>query len=280
MEIINGALKKYINLSILEIFLFSISGTVFFYILKNLILPTVHLKVEMESFPVNLLFLLFWFLIFILGKRLFQGFYKFAASFIPYTFKSKDWSKQWDHQGNIRLWENEDNALYVTDSNSGCILKRHYWKNLEMSFLCKFPTGTDDQTVGIIFRAKSLSDYLMVQINDKGKMIVPHIRMEGNWETTRQPNYALNFEKDVYFDVILRVIDEKVELFINGNTMLKWTIPTNSDLTSADKNEKYEDTIVPAIDFRKGYGRIGFRAFQGENAVIKNLKVKRLPSIF
>lgn len=280
MELLNSALKKYINLSILEILLFSLSGLAIFYIFEiPTFLPFLNNSSgvkDLSSFPNNLFFLLFWLLIFLLGKRVLTGIFKFVFSFKSYKFKSKDWPNNWIYQGNIRLWEEDNNFLYVTDSNSGGILKHHYWKNLEINFECMFPPGSDDQTIGIIFRAKSLSDYLMVQINDKEKQIVPHVRMEGRWETPRRPKYEMSFERNNFFDVKLRIINEKVELFIRGTKLLDWNIPTNSDLTSADKEKRHVDTIVPIIDFRQSYGMIGFRAYQGEGGVIKNLSVKRI----
>ncbi len=284
MEILNSVIKRHVNFSLLELFLFSLSGLGLYYIVQiSSFLPFLNsasTQKGMSSFPFNVFFILFWFLLFLIAKRVIESIFKFSTSLKKYKFKSNDWPNKWDYQGNIRLWENEDNSLYITDSNSGCILKHHYWKNLEMSFKLMFPQGTDDQTLGIIFRAKSLSDYLMVQINDKSKQIVPHIRMEGNWETTRQVTYNKIFEKNIFFKVKLKILNEKVELFIEDDKMLDWNIPTNSDLTSGDKdNKRYSDTIVPTIGFRKNYGRIGFRAYQGENAVVKNLSVKRMPSI-
>ncbi len=313
MDITNAILKRHTSFSLLELFLFVIFGLGLYYVFQLswvfpfLNSPVTHQK-DINSFPVNFFFIIFWFLLFFIFKRVAIGVYKYLISFRKYTFKSSDWPKKWNYQGNIRLGEPKENCLYVTDSNSGCILKHHFWKNLEISFKCRFmpqteeqialeaalaadPTNesvkkrrdqnkADDQTFGIIFRAKSLSDYLMIQINE-GRRIVPHIHMEGRWETTRLSTYNLNstLERGVFINFKLRVLDEKVELFIEGDTKLEWIIPTNSDLQSADLSKIYIDAIVPRIDFRTGYGRVGFRAYQGECAVIKHLQIKRLPGI-
>jgi 3-keto-disaccharide hydrolase len=281
MEILNSFLKK-LNLSGLEIFSFIALGLGFLKALHApALLPYLNSysqNRDLNTFPYNVFFVFLWLLFFLVGKRLAQGILKFLSSFLKYSFRSDSWPKEWEYQGNIRLGD-EENFLLVTDSNSGCILKNHYWKNFEMEFKCKFPTGTDDQTLGIIFRAQSLSDYLMIQINNKVKKIVPHIRTEGKWETMRLSTYDIKttFRENVVFDVILRVLNEKVELFINGNQQLDWNIPTNSDLNSSNPDKRHSDTIVPRIEFRNSYGKIGFRAYQGESAMIKDLSVKRIP---
>lgn len=284
MEILNAILKRYINFSLLELSLFSLFGLVIYYILQIPsflpFLDSASGQKDINNFPANAFFIIFWFLLFFLAKKVVDSIFRYIFSFRKYNFRSEDWPSKWEYQGNIRLWESEENSLYITDSNSGCILNHYYWKNLEISFECMFPETADDQTLGIIFRAKSLSDYLMIQINDKEKQIVPHIRMEGRWETPRQPKYDLTFEKNVFFNVRLRILNEKVELFINGNSYLDWIIPTNSDIVLVTNESQHRsDTIVPKIDFRKSYGRIGFRAYQGENAVVKNLSVRRIAGI-
>lgn len=284
MEILNAILRRYINLSLLEIFLFLSLGVVLYYILSIFSLFVFLNKSsdqsEFSNFIVSIFFILFWFLVFLVGKGVIQDIFKFVSSFKEYNFKSKHWPREWEYQGNIRLGDEHD-SLLIIDSNSGCILKNNYWKNLEINFKCKFPAGSDDQTLGIIFRAKSLSDYLMIQINNKMKKIIPHIRMEGGWETTRHTTYDINtvLERNVFFNVKLMILNENVELFINGDRKLDWCIPTHSDLQSVKKIDNLEDVVVPKIDFRKIYGRIGFRAYQGESAVIKKLSIKRIPNI-
>ena len=283
MEIINAILKKYINFSLLEIFFFSLFGLGFYYIVQmSSFLPFLNSasqQKDINSFPANAFFLLSWFLLFLIIKRGIEFIYKFFSSFRKYNFKSDDWPKKWEYQGNIRLCESEEDSLYITDSNSGCILKYHYWKNLEIKFQCKFPEGEDNQILGIIFRAKNLSDFLMVQINNKDKKITPHIRMEGVWETIDGPNINTELERNVFFDVVLKVLNERVELFINNNRELNWFVATNSDIVLTKKDDT-ENTIVPNIDFRKIYGRIGFRAYYNEGAIVKNLSVKRIAGIF
>lgn len=289
MEFINAAIKKYVNFTLFDLILFSLSGLGFYYVFQTptflTFLNSSSKQKDISSFPVNVFFLLFWVLLYIFAIKLIEIAYKFFSSFRIYKFKSSDWPRKWDFQGNVRIWKLEKNVLNITDSQSGCILKNHYWKNLELTFQCMFPLGTDDQVFGIIFRAQSLSDYFMIQIHNNSeaikKKIIPHIRMEGNWETTRHSTYDLNLNliQNDYSEVKLKVLNEKVELSINGVTCLDWIIPTNSDLKSGNKNARFVDTIVPKINFRKSYGRIGFRAAQGEQVVIKGLLIKRLPGI-
>lgn len=286
MEFLNGVLKRYISLSILEIILFTLLGLGIFQIFQipNFLpfLNSSSNQRELDKFPINAFFILSWFLTYLIGKRIIQGIFKYASSFFKYNFKNKDWPRKWEYQGNIRLAEDE-NSLLVTDSNSGCILKNHYWKNLEINFDCVFPNNDDDQTLGIVFRAKNLSDYLMVQINGKEKEIVPHIRMEGKWETPRRGTFKLNaaLDRNVPHKIRLNVVEEKVELYIDNTKMLDWFIPTNSDLVLASPKDdpKEKSGFVPEIDFRNTYGLIGFRAYQGECAIVKNLSVSRIASI-
>lgn len=285
MELLNAILKRNINLSLIELLSFLLFGLGFYYIFQNpgvlSFLNTLTQQKDVKDFPVNVFFIISWFLLYSVSRKILSAVFKYLFSFREYKFQTSDWPRKWERQGNIRLWDSLDNSLYITDSNSGCILKHHYWKSLEISFQCMFPPTRDDQTFGIIFRAKSLSDYLMIQINNKEKKIVPHIRVEGRWETTRITTYNIetDFEQNVFYKIILRAVDEKVELFINNSKQLDWIIPTHTDLSSADRSKPYVDTIIPKIDFRTSYGRIGFRAYQGENAVVKNLSVKRIASI-
>ena len=284
MEFLTGVLKKYVNLSLWEIFLFSLLGLILFQTFQTpTFLSFLHnysYQKELDSFPFNAFFILIWFLAYFIIKKIIQSIFKYIFSFFSYAFKTKDWPRKWEYQGNIRLADAE-NSLLVTDSNSGCLLKNHYWKNFELSFDCMFPTNNDDQTLGIAFRAKSLSDYLMIQINGNEKEIVPHIRMEGNWETPRRWTYKLTttLDRNVFYKVKLNVVNKKVELYMDNNKLLDWNIPTHSDLILAKSTDKHEESFVPRIDFSDSYGRIGFRAYQGECAVIKNLYVKRIASI-
>jgi hypothetical protein len=281
MEFLNEIFKK-LNLSGLEFFLFTSLGLILYKILQIPALLSFLNKyyplADLNSFPNSIFFVLLWFLVFLNGKRIIHGFLKFLSSFFQYEFKSSDWPQKWERQGNIRL-RIDENSLFITDSNSGCILKHHYWKNLEINFECKFPETDDDQTFGTIFRAESLSDYFMIQIN-KANQIVPHIRIEGKWETPRQSTYNISppMERNVYYSVKISILNEKVELFINNIRYLEWYIPTNSDIPLVGSQDNLKNTFVPNIDFRKSYGRVGFRAFPGESVIIKNLLIRRIPN--
>ncbi len=285
MEIVNGVLKKAVNFSILEVSIFFFLGIGFYYLFQQpkflSFLDFIFHQHDIDRFPLILFFILSWSLLFLIIKKILVALYKFALSFRKYDFNSLDWPDRWEYQGNVRIWESEKNALYVTDSNSGCILKNHFWKNFEMNFKCKFPNGNDYMILGIIFRAKKLSDYLMVQIHNKDdkKQINPHIRMEGVWELVEGgPKLNIELEKNIFYDVHLRVFNQRVELFINDDKQLDWFLPTNSDIALKEHEAKTdrENAIVPKIDFRKKYGRVGFRAYGNEGAIIKDLSIKRL----
>ncbi len=87
----------------------------------------------------------------------------------------------------------------------------------------------------------------------------------------------IRLDKDTFYKVYLKVLNDHVELFIDGTKELDWLIPTNSDIKLHDEKKGFEDTIVPKIDFRKIYGRVGFRAYGNEGAIINELSIKRLP---
>jgi hypothetical protein len=278
MELLNAFAKRYTNFSLWELTFFVFFGAFFFYLFKNLLGFFNQSNLHIESFPINLFFVIFWILFFLLGRKIINGIYRYFRSFFNYEFVEKHWPHQWEFQGGIRIWPQMDKALYVTDSNSGCLLKNHYWKNFEMTFQCKFPNGTDNQVIGIIFRAKNLSDYLMVQIHHDESQINPHVRMEGIWERIYGNWPVTNLTRNRLFNVNLKVIDEKVNLSINGTEVLSWFIPTNSDIRTSGTSDT-KDAFVPKIDFRSIYGKVGFRAYENEGAIIKNLKIKRIKSI-
>lgn len=279
MDFLNQFLKN-ISLSTLKLFLFTLLGLIAANTLPLVSQINPYLRFNLNSFPYTILFILLWILIFLLIKKVLSFSFKFLISFKIYKFDEEDFPKKWDYQGNIRL-DTDKKSLIVTDSNSGCILKNHYWKNLEISFKCIFPE-VDDATLGIIFRARSLSDYLMIQINGKENYINPHIRIEGKWETARQGTYPIinPIQRDNPYRIKLRAVNQNVELFINNEKQIDWNIPTNSDISSVKIAEKdLENAFIPEIDFRNEYGRIGFRAYQGEQAIISNLKVRRIANI-
>ncbi len=286
MEVLNKILGRYINFSLLELFLFLISGLAlyFFFQKPQLILGTIGTQqINLNSSIINIFFIILWFLIYITIKKALVFTVKFLLSFREYEFESHHWPSKWEYQGNIRLGEDK-NSLFITDSNSGGILKNYYWKNVNISFDCKFQVGKDG-TLGIIFRAKNLSDYFMIQINNKERRITPHIRISGLWETNEEPTYDPPLTVARFYKITLQAVNENVKLFIDGNQTLDWNIPTNSDikltkilnrLSMEEDSQKADNSLVPRIDFRNQYGQIGFRSFPGESAIIKNLIVRRI----
>lgn len=260
-------------------FLFTLLGLIIFNTFPLVSQGNPYLGVKLDSFPNNVFFILLWILIFLLIKRALSFSIKFLISFKTYKLQDEDFPKEWEYQGNIRL-DVDGKSLIIADSNSGCILKNRYWKNLEISFKCIFPEA-DDAILGIIFRARSLADYLMIQINGKMNYINPHIRIEGKWETARLGTYpiAKPIQRNVTYKIKLRVVNRNAELFIDNEKQMDWNIPTNSEISSVLPKENLQDTFVPKIDFRNKYGKIGFRAYQGEQAIISNLRIRRIANI-
>ena len=209
MEIFNSTLKGYTRFSIKEVVIFALWGLLLFYLSTQpgftRELSRFFPRQELKDFPSNIFFVLVWFFSYLFFKKMGISIGKYLFSFRRYNFNSKNWPKGWEYQGNVRPWD-EENTLYITDSNSGCLLRRHFWKNLEMNFQFKFLNGGDNPILGIILRAKNLSDYLMVQINCPDNKIIPHVRIDGIWETIDGPWEVIPLYRRLYRAMIFTVL--------------------------------------------------------------------------
>lgn len=210
---------------------------------------------------------------------------------------------EWIFQGSLNFI---GDSLEITASDSGGLIKDYLYKNFLMTFNLKIVNGG---RAGIIFRAQDLENYLMLQIvlQDGFKFpdgsvgtriydIVPHIRFLGSWETfniTPEPYHSTRLkyicEKGLLIN--LEVKDYMAILTIKSNNEteeFRWNIPTHTELNiyrqqvaseeSSDitKIDPLDGKFVPKIWFRDRHGRIGFRAYAWEKAVVSDLKIKKI----
>lgn len=270
-----------------------------------------RLSFEYLTYDLNILiiigWILFWLTLFLLVEFLVSSsikIWQFLNKFIKqeYRLSHENWPKGWILQGGISLEKYQErktskSQLAIALSNSGCLLRGGFWcfptrwKNFNMDFDLIFPSE-ESRAMGIIFRAEDLENYYMLQIRawkEEGHeiLIKPHVRLYGNWEVIDlKKEDLLNHIK---FDSTTRTLHVRIEIkdlfasiFIkklntNESLIYKWSIPSNTEpnLIQHEKDE-IKAGLVPTIPFRNSYGMIGFRAYPGEKAIIRNLKVRSI----
>ncbi len=272
--------------------------------------------VSFESLPFDsrlifYLFLsLFWIAVFLSIKvvihfilltiRATKTFFNEFGIFI-YKLSLNEWPKDWVTQGGICLEEykikkENKQQLIVSLSNSGCLIPGK-WKNFEMSFDLIFPEE-ESRAVGIVFRAQDLENYFMLQIRAWKQEnfevnIKPHIRFYGNWEVIdlgkKDLLNSVKFQStNSPLSVKLKVSKQFACIYANSKIMFQWALPSNTEInviqynlnnqnnSGNDDSSKGKGGLVPNIHFRETYGKIGFRAYPGERAVIRSLEIKSI----
>jgi len=258
-----------------------------------------------EKLLVIMCWFIFWIFIYLVIKFLLALVVKLWRYFEKneYELSFRNWPKEWIIQGGVHLENhNENPQLEVAFSNSGALIKEKKWKDFEIKFELIFPKDNPNQesrVLGMIFRAKDLENYLMVQImarrqknEDYNIIVKPHIRYFGNWEVfdlqkedmlgTIRHNSTTKSLK-----VCMQVKDLFANVFINNTHVYNWTIPSNTEVNliqhgerlgnnSDNQKSKGKGGLVPEISFRNSYGKIGFRVYPGERAIVRNLKIKKI----
>lgn len=230
-----------------------------------------------------------------------------------FNFAPPSNAKNLIYQGRIELLA--DNSIFSTNSESGYLFKKMWWKDFLITFKFKFDSteisvvrgvfdiakGIEDMLhyfnfIGIIFRAQSLEDYFMISIgvlknridyealqNKKilDVVITPHIRLAGKWERFGGQGLNTKIKIDDFTQVRCFVKGTEAVIEINGKS-LKWNLPTNFDKVVIDSVEKesYEparlsSTNSTKIPFRTSFGMIGFRTSGAEHAIVKDVNIKR-----
>jgi hypothetical protein len=210
----------------------------------------------------------------------------------------------WVFQGSLKM---AGNSLELTASNSGCLIRDYLYKNFILTCNMKISNGGRGS---LIFRAKDLENYLMIQFEladtPDGTIvqdIIPHIRHSGNFETFKiyHPVYpnekyfpiAVRYSSKDGFLINLKVKDNIVALTLGDEGQeFYWNIPTHTEQNILNGNpmqiieplnklesltgrtDPLDGIFVPKIWFGNSYGRIGFRAWGLEKIIINNLKIE------
>lgn len=234
------------------------------------------------------------------------------------------WSKTKNYQFDNDLksliyqgWvEIKNDSLYITNSESGFLIKNLWWKDFTATFNFKFDKTEiaivrgifnkqyiiEDKIhhfnfVGFLFRAQSLEDYFMFSVgvsknnddyhklrnkNSIDVIITPHIRLGGKWERFGGRGLGTIIKINSFNFVRCEVVGTTATIEINGKSFV-WNLPTNFDkvVVDSERKEGYDpaklaNTNSSTIPFRNNFGMIGFRATGAENVLIKDVVIKRL----
>ncbi len=232
--------------------------------------------------PESILKILLWFGLFHIIKIFWVFICELTKRGKDYSFESKNWQKEWIFNGQSYTHSNPDRII-IRSSRVGCLLKKYVWKNLGLACEMRFLKDAPMKHVGLIFRAKDLENYFMLEIflkNGENKIYIkPHVRSQGAWEFI-QETFVGNFDLLQFQKVELQVNNVRVRFYISGNKVFEWSLPTHVDINHIEagvsglSDETTSRGIIPRIDFRVKYGMIGFRAYPGQGAEIKNLHIK------
>ncbi len=274
-------------LLLLSFVLTTVLTTLAFWLLN--FIPLYSVFVPNSPLSVGIVKFLIWLIIFHLLKKGIIGIIEFNRKGKNYVFNSNNWQKEWIFNGQSYTLS-DPSRLIVRSSRAGCLLEKYLWKDFVISFEMKFLKDTPMKNVGIIFRAKDLENYFMLEIFQVAGLInyiyvKPHIRSQGTWEFVQQ-TFIGNFDLLNFQKIKLRINSSIVQLYVSSNKVFEWYLPTHLDINhiEAGVNGLSEETtsrgIIPKIDFRQSYGMIGFRAYPGQGAEIKNLNIKTLEHSF
>lgn len=302
VEIINMDINKFFNFRdelpyiTINVFLFSFITILLFgvspWICTTLVICPI-ISFYIPDVVLNFLFLLdiiFFLIIAVRAIEWVKQYIKRGKS--KFTFDPKSWPHGWVFNGRPEVVGDE---LCVQRSRAGLLLEKITWKNFKMSFEMKFDSNKyPREHVGIIFRARDLDNYFMLEIRGEGNGgIAPHIRYKSGWEMTEEvtmdENNKINFSD--FKKVRLEVIEETAKLFYENKDIFHWILPTHADVNHYETGVKDSDehkgegaiflaknlfgNHVQKIPFRIDYGMVGFRAhYQNQGAIIRNLLIE------
>lgn len=228
-----------------------------------------------------------WLALFHLLKKVVSKIKEFRRKRVNYIFNSGNWQKEWIFNGQSYALS-DPSRIVIYSSRAGCLLEKYVWKDFVMSFEMKFLENAPQKNMGIIFRAEDLENYFMLEIfmkNEGNKIYVkPHVRSQSAWDIVQEsPLGEFNFLE--FQKVRLRVDKTEVLLYISGNKVFEWHLPTHVDINHIEAgvqgiSEETSKGIIPKISFRNEYGMIGFRAYPGQGAECKRLNIKSIKNHF
>lgn len=189
--------------------------------------------------------------------------------------KEKD---DWIGRGQFE-YSRVNNCFQITKADPGCIYSKCLnWDNYKYGFDFKIRKAC----LGVILRAVNLSNYIMMQITEKG--VRPHIRINGAWTVWESESVNLVFPKNLLLESWYKcefVCDKEtinVRIYNENKKILdrEWEIPQGS-LTFPFKREENDPkpiTIPFAINLE--YGSVGFRNSGNEKALVKNVLIEKI----
>lgn len=280
-----------------------------------------------DIFPLTTAFLkiTFWIIAFLLIRSFLSSKIKnWLSTFYPYTYDFDMKSNKLDDERFCEEWVFQGNAqplnggLLVSNSNSGCLIKSIFnlgrpiikgaWKNFTANIELEFPTQNiranppgphnpntkaDEQYafedyLGIIFRAQSFDDYIMLEITRIGNLLVlrPHLRVGGNWDAP-----ILNIDANTLpltsSTISLNIVAKEKSVIVSlGKNSVRWLLPTNAEtnLIQHSNNNNASNGLIKVSESRPKYliadayfrdraGMFGFRCYGNQIAFVKSLNI-------
>jgi hypothetical protein len=165
-----------------------------------------------------------------------------------------------DNWINTDKWKLDKKTLIVSHCEPGGITKMgQLWENYEITFNAKIL----NQCIGVIIRAQDLDNYYMLQISNDlvrphRRVSIPKIDNKTNlidsysvfWQVFEEKSVSHKLLLTDWFDVKIKVIGSSVTMWINNQKVF---------------NDSF--LMIP-------FGRVGFRNYGDEKAIIKKFKLK------
>lgn len=241
-----------------------------------------HITLNIPTTVLDYLYLLGTILFLIVTIRGWEWINQFRKRNLEYTFEPTDWPRGWIYSGRPEVI---DETLHVKSSRAGLLLEEKIWKNCEISFEMRFdPQLYRSEHIGIVFRARDLDNYFMLEI--RSKSIAPHIRFKSGWQATGVTGVS-HFDFTDFKKIKMEVKNDTTFLFYEDERVFEWILPTHADVSHFEagvENNKVDEAAaltknlsgnhVQRIAFRLDYGMVGFRAhYNDQGAIIRNLKI-------
>lgn len=194
-------------------------------------------------------------------------------------FEDERDSKDWIGNGSFNYYP-KGKSFLIKDSEAGFLYSKCFgWVDYEFSLDFKIL----NQCLGVIIRAVDQSNYVMLQIGKTG--IRPHIRTNGGWIPKEAEEFNLVYDKPFndgdWYKLVINLKNNTVNIkIVNMNNVVaferNWDILNGIvSIPVRDKDDK--EKIVGILDthVNYAYGTLGFRNVAGEQALVKNLLIKK-----
>ena len=186
--------------------------------------------------------------------------------------------RNWIGYGDFE-YSHVEKAYVITNSEQGYIHSECFgWNDYYMNFSFRI----NDRCLGVLLRARDLSNYVMMQINTN--CVIPHIRVNGGWGIWKPEVTNFKFHEQLssnyWYDckiccskreIKITICKDRQEIFNRtwdipvGNLMLQFYQPIGSTTPKVD---------LP-FPINLEYGSIGFRNSGSEKAFVKNVLVEK-----